>query len=71
MNRLLKPFKNIANYLVGIQAELKLMDWVKGKDLFKYTAVVVAYSAVLTVFIYIVDAILAAARSGLLGNTSL
>jgi preprotein translocase SecE subunit len=68
MNRLTKPFRVVAGFLAGISAELKLMKWVKGRELAKYTFVVVAYAVSLTLFIYIVDALLVVARAGLLGS---
>ncbi|MEO0080840.1 MAG: preprotein translocase subunit SecE [candidate division WOR-3 bacterium] len=49
--------KRIRNYLIEVVAEMKKVSWVKRKELFTTTVVVIVFSALLAVFIGIFDLI--------------
>ena len=48
-------FKRIRNYLADVVAELKKVSWVKRKELFTTTMVVIVFSALLAAFIGVFD----------------
>ncbi len=48
-------FKRIRNYLAEVVAELKKVSWVKRKELFTTTLVVIIFSTILAAFIFIFD----------------
>lgn len=48
-------FKRIRNYLAEVLAELKKVSWVKRKELFTTTLVVIVFSTLLAAFIFIFD----------------
>ena len=50
-----KLFKRIRNYLADVWAELKKVSWVKRKELFTTTLVVIVFSTILAAFIGVVD----------------
>jgi preprotein translocase subunit SecE len=50
-------FKWIRNYLADVWAEMKKVSWVKRRELFTTTLVVIAFSTVLAIFIGVVDLI--------------
>ncbi|MBN2464839.1 preprotein translocase subunit SecE [candidate division WOR-3 bacterium] len=54
MNSLVKRTRN---YLADVWAEMKKVSWVKRKELFTTTLVVIIFSSVLAVFIGVVDLI--------------
>ena len=48
-------FKRIRNYLADVWAEMRKVSWVKRKELFTTTLVVIVFSTILAVFIGVVD----------------
>ena len=48
-------FKRIRNYLADVWAELKKVSWVRRKELFTTTLVVIIFSTVLAIFIGVFD----------------
>jgi preprotein translocase SecE subunit len=52
MNSLIKRTRN---YLADVWAEMKKVSWVKGKELWTTTLVVIIFSSVLAFFIGVVD----------------
>jgi len=48
-------FKRVKNYLADVLAEMKTVSWVKGKELWTTTLVVIVFSSVLALFIGVVD----------------
>ncbi len=48
-------FKRIRNYLADVWAELKKVSWVKRKELFTTTLVVIVFSTIMAVFIGVFD----------------
>jgi len=48
-------FKRVKNYLADVLAEMKKVSWVKGKELWTTTLVVIVFSSVLALFIGVVD----------------
>ena len=48
-------FRRIRNYLADVWAEMKKVSWVKRKELFTTTLVVIIFSTVLAMFIGAVD----------------
>jgi len=48
-------FKRLRNYLADVWAEMKKVSWVKRKELFTTTLVVIIFSTVLAFFIGVVD----------------
>jgi preprotein translocase subunit SecE len=54
MNSLIK---RIRNYLADVWAEMKKVSWVRRKELFTTTLVVIIFSSVLALFIGVVDLI--------------
>jgi preprotein translocase subunit SecE len=48
-------FKRVKNYLAEVLSELKKVSWVKRRELFTTTLVVVVFSALLAAFIGIFD----------------
>jgi preprotein translocase subunit SecE len=48
-------FKRIRNYLADVWAEMKKVSWVKRRELFTTTLVVIVFSTVLAIFIGVVD----------------
>ncbi|UCG43028.1 MAG: preprotein translocase subunit SecE [candidate division WOR-3 bacterium] len=48
-------FKRIRNYLADVVAELKKVSWVKRKELFTTTMVVIVFSMLLAAFIGVFD----------------
>lgn len=71
LKKLVKPLTIIPRFLGEIRAELSHVTWVKGKELYKYTAVVLVYAVGLTVLVYIIDLVMVAIRSRLIGSVSL
>jgi preprotein translocase subunit SecE len=51
----MKILKRIRNYLADVVAELKKVSWVKRKELFTTTVVVIVFSALLAAFIGLFD----------------
>ncbi len=47
--------KRIRNYLADVWAEMKKVSWVRGKELWTTTLVVIIFSSVLAAFIGVVD----------------
>jgi preprotein translocase subunit SecE len=54
MNSLIKRLRN---YLADVWAEMKKVSWVRRKELFTTTLVVIVFSSVLAIFIGVVDLI--------------
>jgi preprotein translocase subunit SecE len=52
MNSLIKQ---IRNYLADVWAEMKKVSWVRGKELWTTTLVVIIFSSVLALFVGAVD----------------
>ncbi len=52
MNSLIK---RIRNYLADVWAEMKKVSWVRGKELWTTTLVVIIFSTVLALFVGAVD----------------
>jgi preprotein translocase subunit SecE len=50
-----KLFKRIRNYLADVWAEMKKVSWVKRRELFTTTLVVIIFSTVMAVFIGVFD----------------
>ncbi len=50
-------FKRTRNYLAEVLAEMKKVSWIKRKELFTTTLVVIVFSVLLAVFIGIFDLI--------------
>jgi preprotein translocase subunit SecE len=48
-------FKRIRNYLADVWAELKKVSWVKRRELFTTTLVVIIFSTVMAAFIGVFD----------------
>jgi preprotein translocase subunit SecE len=48
-------FKRIRNYLADVWAELKKVSWVKRRELFTTTLVVIVFSTILAAFIGVFD----------------
>jgi preprotein translocase subunit SecE len=48
-------FKRIRNYIADVVAELKKVSWVKRKELFTTTMVVIVFSMLLAAFIGVFD----------------
>jgi preprotein translocase subunit SecE len=48
-------FKRIRNYLADVWAEMKKVSWVKRKELFTTTLVVIVFSTIMAVFIGVFD----------------
>jgi len=48
-------FKSIRNYLADVWAEMKKVSWVKRKELFTTTLVVIVFSTILAAFIGVFD----------------
>ncbi len=48
-------FKRIRNYIADVVAELKKVSWVRRKELFTTTMVVIVFSALLAAFIGVFD----------------
>jgi preprotein translocase subunit SecE len=48
-------FKRIRNYIADVVAEMKKVSWVKRKELFTTTMVVIVFSALLAAFIGVFD----------------
>ena len=48
-------FKKIRDYIADVWSELKRVSWVRRKELVTTTAVVIAFSAALAIFIGIFD----------------
>jgi preprotein translocase subunit SecE len=52
-----KLFKRIRNYLADVWAEMKKVSWVRRKELFTTTIVVIIFSSLLATFILVFDLI--------------
>ncbi|HTW90445.1 MAG TPA: preprotein translocase subunit SecE [bacterium] len=48
-------YKQIKNYLADVVAEMKKVSWVRGKELWTTTLVVLLFSAVMSLFIGVFD----------------
>jgi preprotein translocase subunit SecE len=48
-------FKRIRNYLADVWAEMKKVSWVKRRELFTTTLVVIIFSTILAAFIGVFD----------------
>jgi len=48
-------FKQIRNYLADVWAEMKKVSWVRRKELFTTTLVVIVFSTILAAFIGVFD----------------
>ncbi|MCX6840929.1 MAG: preprotein translocase subunit SecE [candidate division WOR-3 bacterium] len=48
-------FKRIRNYLADVWAELKKVSWVKRRELFTTTLVVIVFSTIMAAFIGVFD----------------
>ena len=48
-------FRRIRNYLADVWAEMKKVSWVKRKELFTTTLVVMVFSMLMAAFIGVVD----------------
>ncbi len=48
-------FKSIRNYLADVWAEMKKVSWVKRRELFTTTLVVIVFSVVMAAFIGVFD----------------
>ncbi len=48
-------FKQIRNYLADVWAEMKKVSWVKRKELFTTTLVVMIFSTIMAAFIGVFD----------------
>jgi preprotein translocase subunit SecE len=48
-------FKRIRNYLADVWAEMKKVSWVKRRELFTTTLVVIVFSTVMAFFIGVFD----------------
>ncbi len=48
-------FKRIRNYLADVWAEMKKVSWVKRRELFTTTLVVIVFSVVMAAFIGVFD----------------
>ena len=48
-------FKRVKNYLADVWAEMRKVSWVKRRELFTTTLVVIIFSTVLAVFIGVWD----------------
>jgi preprotein translocase subunit SecE len=48
-------FKRLRNYLADVWAELKKVSWVKRRELFTTTLVVIIFSTVMAAFIGVFD----------------
>ena len=48
-------FKRIRNYLADVWAEMKKVSWVKRRELFTTTLVVIVFSTILAAFIGVFD----------------
>jgi preprotein translocase subunit SecE len=54
MNSLIK---RVRNYLADVWAEMKKVSWVRRRELFTTTLVVIVFSSLLAIFIGVVDLI--------------
>jgi preprotein translocase subunit SecE len=50
-----KLFNSLKNYVADVVAEMKKVSWVKRKELFTTTVVVIVFSTVLAAFIGLFD----------------
>jgi preprotein translocase subunit SecE len=50
-----KLFTRIRNYLADVWAEMKKVSWVKRKELWTTTLVVIAFSTLMAVFVGVFD----------------
>lgn len=48
-------YKQIKNYLADVVAEMKKVSWIRGKELWTTTFVVIVFSTVLAAFIGVFD----------------
>ena len=48
-------FKRVRNYLADVWAEMKKVSWVKRKELFTTTLVVLVFSTIMAAFIGVFD----------------
>ena len=48
-------FKRVRHYLADVWAEMKKVSWVKRKELFTTTLVVIIFSTLLAFFVSVVD----------------